>query len=134
MLDWIYAKEDPFRQKRNKAICVRKELLDALSSGETSYKLLKSVVDYDKNIEKHNIEQFVATLLLELTRNTGFVVSKKNLGPCWRKDCCQWQERQEDDICGLDVKRLSVKEKMNRIFQETSLQKCFRAAELEVVG
>ena len=76
----------------------------------------------DKNIEEHNIEQLSAKLLFDLTRNTGFEVSKGTLGECWIKSCCEWGNRQEDDICGLDHNRLAVFDKMKRIYDGSSLK------------
>ena len=83
---------------------------------------IREIVEYDKNIEEHNIEQLSAKLLFDLTRNTGFEVSKGVLGECWIKSCCEWDERQEDDICGLDYSRLSVFDKMKRIYVGSSLK------------
>ena len=83
---------------------------------------IREIVEYDKNIEEHNIEQLSAKLLFDLTRNTGFEVSKGVLGECWIKSCCEWDERQEDDICGLDYSRLSVCDKMKRIYVGSSLK------------
>lgn len=34
-------------------------------------------------VSSHNIEQLSARLLNDLTRNTGFEVTKSNLGECW---------------------------------------------------
>ena len=86
------------------------------------------------NILKNNIEQLSAKLLFDLTRNTGFEVSKGVLGECWIKSCCEWKERQEDDICGLDYNRLSVFEKMKRIYDGSSLRLQFPKVGLEVVA
>ena len=38
----------------------------------------------------------------------------------------------EDDICGLDHKRLSLKEKMRHIYEQTCLKEEFQKAGLEV--
>ena len=97
-------------------------------------KRLKKIVDYDKNIEEHNIEQLSAKLLFDLTRNTGFEVSKSVLGECWIKSCCEWKERQEDDICGLDSSRLSVFDKMKRIYIGSSLKLQLPKVGLEIVA
>ncbi|MDY3017451.1 MAG: hypothetical protein SOR79_09930 [Blautia sp.] len=96
LIEWIYAPEDEFLQKRAKAIA--------------------------------------AKLLFDLTRNTGFEVSKGILGECWIKSCCEWDERQEDDICGLDYNRLSVFDKMKRIYEESSLKLQFPKVGLEVMA
>ena len=37
-----------------------------------------------------------------------------------------------DDICGIDANRLSIKEKMKRICEDTSLLKQFQNVGLEV--
>ena len=78
------------------------------------------------------MEQLSAGILFDLTRNTGFEVSKGSVGECWIKSCCEWEERMPDDICGLDVSRLPVKEKMKRICKGTSLLKQFQNMGLEV--
>ena len=60
-----------------------------------------------------------AKLLFDLTRNTGFEVSKGDLGGCWRQNCCEWADRQVDEICGLDQTRLTLNEKMKSVYLET---------------
>ena len=74
----------------------------------------------------------MAKLLFDLTRNTGFEVSKGSIGDCWIKSCCEWQNRMENDICGLDDGRLSVYEKMKHIYEGTSLKKQFERIGVEV--
>lgn len=99
-----------------------------------NYKGIKEILKYDKHIEEHNIEQLAARLLFDLTRNTGFEVSKGKLGECWVQSCCEWTERRKDDICGLDNSRLSVYDKMKSIYERTSLKEQFRASGLEVAS
>lgn len=65
--------------------------------------------------------------------STGFEVSKSNIGECWIKSCCEWEQRMPDDICGLDAGRLQLKEKMRHICKETSLLMKFQNIGLEVV-
>lgn len=89
-------------------------------------------MEYDKNLDSHNIEQISAKLLFDLTRNTGFEVSKGSIGECWIKSCCDWLERQADDVCGLDKTRLSVTDKMKSIYSGTSLCREFSNIGLEV--
>lgn len=60
--------------------------------------------------------------IFDLTRNTGFEISKWHFGECWRQNCCEWANRQEDDICGLDQTKLSLKDKMKSVYWGTSLQ------------
>lgn len=132
LIEWIYAEDDEFLNKRAAAISAREKLVQVLKSGEQDYKAIQEVMDYDKNIDEHNIEQISAKLLFDLTRNTGFEVSKGKIGDCWIKSCCDWLERQEDDICGLDNARLSIADKMKSIYYGTSLCREFSNAGLEV--
>ena len=132
LLEWIYASGDEFLEKRAETIAARHKLVEALQDEYFNYKGIREIVEYDKNIEDHNIEQLSAKLLFDLTRNTGFEVSKGVLGECWIKSCCEWKERQEDDICGLDNNRLSVFDKMKRIYTGSSLKQQFPKVGLEV--
>lgn len=99
---------------------------------KTDYKQLTEIKEYNSRVDTLNIEQFAAKLLFDLTRNTGFEVSKGSLGQCWIVSCCEWHERQADDICGLDENKISLIQKMKIIFQNTSLQSEFQKAGLEV--
>lgn len=133
LIDWIYASEDEFREKRAGAIAAREKLVQIINSGEVNYKSIYEIIEYDSNLDNHNIEQLSAKLLFDLTRNTGFEVSKGSLGECWWKNCCEWQERQEDDICGLDQTKLSLNDKMRCIYLGTSLHREFENIGLEVL-
>lgn len=132
LIDWIYAVDDEFRVKRASVIVARQKLVEALNAGDVDYKKIQEMLEYDKNLENHNIEQISAKLLFDLTRNTGFEISKGNIGACWIKSCCDWMERQADDICGLDNQRLSSAEKMKAIYLGTSLHREFSKIGLEV--
>ena len=132
LLDWIYAPEDEFISKRIMAIMAREKLITALQDPKIDYKQLTEIRDYYSRVDVLNIEQFAAKLLFDLTRNTGFEVSKGSLGTCWIVSCCDWYKKQADDICGLDENRISLEEKMLAIFQNTSLQREFQKAGLEV--
>ena len=134
LLEWIYAPEDEFLEKRAGTIAARHKLIETLQNEHFNYKGIREIVEYDKNIEEHNIEQLSAKLLFDLTRNTGFEVSKGALGECWIKSCCEWKERQEDDICGLDYSRLSALDKMKRIYKGSSLEMLFSKVGLEVAA
>ena len=123
LLDWIYAPEDEFCTKRQAAINARNKLVEMLCENDWNYKTAREIISYDMNLKDHNIEQLSAKLLFDLTRNTGFEVSKGSIGDCWIKSCCEWQNRHSDDICGLDYSRLSVKDKMKKIFNHTSIHK-----------
>ena len=132
LIDWVYAENDPFLDKRALAINARNKLVNALDFGNTDYKLLREVIEYDTNLENHNIEQLSAKLLFDLTRNTGFEVSKGELGACWSNSCCEWIDKAENDMCGLDKSPLSAYDKMKRIYYGTSLCEKFPNAGLEV--
>ena len=132
LIDWIYAVEDEFRKKRASATTAREKLLQTLNSGEMNYKVIQEILDYDSKLDNHNIEQLSAKLLFDLTKNTGFEVSKADFGECWRQNCCEWTGRQEDDICGLDQTRLTLNDKMRSICLGTSLYRKFKDIGLEV--
>lgn len=132
LLKWIYAPDDEFLQKRAKAINAREKLVNAIENGEFNYKDIREIVEYNEQLDCYNIEQLSAKILFDLTRNTGFEVTKGNIGECWIKSCCEWDNRMEDDICGLDSSRLSIGEKMKNIFEGTCLLEQFRNIGLEV--
>ncbi len=133
LIDWIYTPKDEFLAKRAGAIRARKKLVQMLSAGETDYKTLREVAEYDAHLEKHNIEQLSAKLLFDLTRNTGFEVTKGTIGACWILACCDWAGRQENDVCGLDPVRPSAADKMKAVLRGTSLYSKFLQAGLEVL-
>lgn len=132
LIEWIYAPDDEFLVKRKKSIIAREKLVKTIQSGEVNYKDIREIIEYNENVDNYNVEKLVARILFDLTRNTGFEVSKGSVGECWIKSCCEWKERMSDDICGLDASRLSVKEKMMRICEGTSLLKQFQNIGLEV--
>ena len=133
LVSWIYAPEDDFFVKRARAIAARTKLIESVQAGNMDYKAIKELVEYDVHIDAHNIEQLAAKLLFDLTRNTGFEVSKGNIGDCWIKSCCEWDKRQKDDICGLDSRRLSIFDKMKSIYEGTCLKEQFYATGLEAI-
>lgn len=133
LIHWIYAPDDELLEKRAIEVAAREKLVDSIEKGIMNYKDMKEIVAYDEHIEKHNIEQLVAKLLFDLTRNTGFEVSKGSIGDCWIKSCCEWDRRKEDDVCGLDYSRLPIYDKMKSIYEGTCLKGQFYAAGLEVV-
>lgn len=132
LINWIYASNDEFLEKRAGAISAREKLVHSVKTGNMNYKIIKEITEYDKHIGEHNIEQLVSKLLFDLTRNTGFEVSKGSIGECWTKSCCEWKKRMDNDICGLDFNRLSVYDKMKSIYEGTCLREQFHTAGLEV--
>ena len=131
LIKWIYAPDDEFLEKRASAIIAREKLINAILSNKSTYKDIKEIIAYNKNINNYNIEQLAAKLLFDLTRNTGFEVSKAKIGDCWIKSCCEWKQRMEDDICGLDNSKLHIYDKMKRIYDGTSLREKFKSIEME---
>lgn len=132
LIAWIYAPEDEFLVKRIKAITAREKLVNTIKNGGFNYKDIREIVEYNVHIESYNIEQLSAKILFDLTRNTGFEVSKGNIGACWIKSCCGWETRKDDDVCGLDNGRLQISDKMKHIYEETSLITQFENIGLEV--
>lgn len=122
LIDWLYAPDDEFLKKRAGAVSAREKLVSSIDSETMNYKNIKEIVEYDERIGEYNIEQLSAKLLFDLTRNTGFEVSKGKIGECWIKSCCEWVNRKEDDICGLDYRRLSIYDKMKSIYEGTCLR------------
>lgn len=133
LISWIYASDDIFLKKRAGAVAARDKLVNTIENGNMNYKDMREIVEYDEYIEEHNIEQLAAKLLFDLTRNTGFEVSKGSIGDCWIKSCCEWKDRMENDICGLDHSRLTVYEKMKSIYEGTCLKEQFHITGLEAV-
>lgn len=133
LIKWIYASDDKFLTKRKNAIAAREKLVKTIQNGQLNYKDIREIVEYSENVDNYNVEQLSARILFDLTRNTGFEVSKSNIGECWIKSCCEWAQRMPDDICGLDARRLQIKEKMQNIYKETSLFMQFQNIGLEVV-
>lgn len=134
LIEWIYAPDDEFRIRRQKVIEAREKLTETIQSGRFGYKAIREIVNYDSNLDKHNIEQLSAKMLFDLTRNTGFEVSKRMIGDCWTKSCCEWHGRQDNDICGLDSCRLLIKDKMKNVYYGTSLRMEFSDVGLEVLA
>lgn len=132
LLDWIYAEKDEFREKRAYLITVRERLLEAIVK-QNDYKEIPEIIEWINRLGEYNIEQITAKLLYELTRNTGFVVGKSNLGVCWKVDCCNYEERESDDECGLDNSRLSLGEKDAGNHERKLLKKEFERIGLEAV-
>lgn len=133
LIEWIYAPEDEFLIKRKKEITAREKLIEIVSQKRQDYKDVTEIREYRASLEDYNIEQLSARLLFDLTRNTGFEVSKGKIGECWIADCCQYSERQENDACGLDDGRISVADKMKEIYNNTSLVTEFQQVGLEVL-
>ncbi|WP_302343162.1 hypothetical protein [uncultured Ruminococcus sp.] len=111
---WVFAENDDLKEQRKDKLEAREKLVKLISDGGTAdeLSLFKSVYQYQS---KMNTEKIAAKLLTEITRNTGFETNKKQVGFCFVNSCCEWDDRQENDLCGLDDKRLSVSEKIEQM-------------------
>ena len=74
-------------------------------------------------------EQIAAKLLLAITRNTGFETDKGHLGECFVVNCCEWNNRQTDDICGLDNNKITEAEKAGILVERSILKQVFERLE-----
>lgn len=119
--DWIFASVDELKEKRRYLLNAGKILVQVMLCGGNSEQLsrLKSELGF---ADRLNSEQISAKLLFEITRNTGFETDKGHLGECFLNSCCDWNERQSDDICGLDANRLSSKEKVSQLIEDSMLK------------
>ena len=127
--DWVFAKEDELKNQRKKLLEFKQAFVSIICNGGDiqALSLMKDAMDYLNN---KNAEQISAKLLFEITRNTGFETTKGRLGSCFIVDCCNWDRRQSDDICGLDQKRLTGDEKIKIIFENSVLKNTFAKAGL----
>lgn len=135
LVSWIYAPNDEFLLKRINAVKAREKLVKSINAGDLDYKSIREIMEYNKafGFHNHNIEQLSAKLLFDLTRNTGFEVSKGMIGVCWTVSCCDWPERGKDDVCGLENQRLSLMDKMKSIYAGTILSRKLPEVGLEVL-
>lgn len=91
-----------------------------------NYKDIQEILECDEHIEEHNIEQLAAKLLFDLTRNTGFEVSKGRVGGVIvitifkdRKDIPQDKEYIElNDVFFNQNTASKLDEKANWIIEE----------------
>lgn len=122
---WVFAENDDLKEQRKDKLEAREKLVKLISDGGTAdeLSLFKSVYQYQS---KMNTEKIAAKLLTEITRNTGFETNKKQVGFCFVNSCCEWDDRQENDLCGLDDKRLSVSEKIEQMVNHSILQAAFQ--------
>ena len=61
LLNWIYAPDDEFLQKRATAIIARTKLIELLHAHNTDYKALRELVNYDSHLDE-NTEQLAASV------------------------------------------------------------------------
>ena len=121
----MFAENDDLKEQRKDKLEAREKLVKLISDGGTAdeLSLFKSMYQYQS---KMNTEKIAAKLLTEITRNTGFETNKKQVGFCFVNSCFEWDDRQENDLCGLDDKRLSVSEKIEQMVNHSILQAAFQ--------
>ncbi len=124
---WVFAEEDELKAKRNRLLSAKDSFVKLVVEGDDANALstLKENLEIDAN---KNNEQLAAKLLYEITRNTGFETDKGNLGKCFIVDCCDWIERQKDDICGLDNDRISRVNKIKLIIENSVIKEALQKA------
>ena len=127
---WVFAVDDDFREKRKGLLDARDKFVELINNGgdRDSLSNFKSVYNYKSEM---NSEKISAKLLFEITRNTGFETNKSKVGSCFIENCCELDNRQDDDKCGLDNNRLTVSEKMEQIMKYSVLQKAIKEANLK---
>ena len=119
---WIFAEQDDLKEKRKLLLEIRDGFVKMISEGLMSDALEEgSPVRSFLNENNYNTEQAAFKLLFAITRNTGFETSKSHLGSCFRIDCCSWENRKDDDICGLDDLRITSSEKADLIIKHSVL-------------
>ena len=127
--NWIFADDDELKVDRHDLLDARKRFVQLIYNGGNAEELkaFKTNFNFEENL---NTENIAAKLLFRLTRNTGFETDKSKIGICFINSCCEWDERQNDDICGLDSTRLTLHEKMTQITEHSALNTAFKEAGL----
>jgi len=122
---WVFAEDDYLKQDRSILLNERDFFVRLIKDGGSAEELdtLKTLLEKYK---KTNTEQLAATLLYGITRNTGFETDKSKVGPCFIIDCCNWKDKQSDDICGLSDVSMTAKQKKNELVEKSVLKKAFK--------
>lgn len=123
---WVFAEKDALREKRQKQLDARIWINKAMYASDFTVSELKLFKESFDGYEYKNWEQITATLLYEITRNTGFETNKSKIGECFINNCCEWKNRENDDICGLDDHRISAAEKARIIVERSVLNEAFK--------
>ena len=129
LTDWVFAEQDELKEKRAVLLNLKDILVDIINNGGDINKL-QAMKDALKISENLNTEQLSAKLLFEITRNTGFETTKGKLGDCFIVDCCEWAERETNDICGLDESKITADKKISEIYEYSVLKDSFAKAGL----
>lgn len=99
------------------------------------YEMLDSSTEVqDRKIRTR--EQALASLLAQLTNNTGFHITKSKIGACWRESCC-WGEDQLSlafkKHCGIE-EYLTAQEKILELIDHSGFTNCLRDVDGDVVS
>ena len=127
--NWVFAENDDLKDKRRDMLEARRSYIKLITGSETAAELNDFKNKYNFS-DKKNTEMIAAKILYEITRNTGFETDKSKIGQCFINNCCEWADRQADDICGLDINRLTLTEKMEQILEHSVLHDAFKEAGL----
>lgn len=127
--NWIFAEVDQLKETRERDLRAKNIFVALMTNFADANQLMQFKKEFGYK-ETKNTEQISASLLNKLTKNTGFETDKKQLGVCFLNNCCDFSERQNDDICGLDNSRLSSNEKKKLIIEHSVIYNAFKEAGL----
>ena len=127
---WVFAEVDELRDQRQELLNARALFIQMITTSVEDSATLTAFKEMFGDYKNKNSEQIAAKLLYEITRNTGFETDKSKLGECFVNPCCEWAARQNDDICGLDKRKINAKEKAILLMKRSALKKAFQGAEL----
>lgn len=126
---WVFAEKDDLKAQRKDLLRDRALFIRIISSNGGEGAELAAFRATFSEYGERNSEQIAAKLLYGITRNTGFETNKAKLGECFINRCCEWGDRQSDDICGLDNQRINPDEKARLLIEHSVLKEA-----LERVG
>ncbi len=127
---WVFAEQDALQEQRQDLLRMCALFVKFNTEAEEPASLVYYKEIYRKYPGK-NTEQIAAKLLFEITRNTGFETDKGTLGPCFVVDCCDWQERQSNDICGLEHNKISAHAKAEQLVEYSIIKQAFEGVGLK---
>ena len=127
--NWVFAENDELKDRRSKLLNAKAQFVNLIRNGGSAEELIEFKSVYD-SIDKKNTEKIAAKLLFEITRNTGFETDKSKIGDCFVNDCCEWNDRQANDVCGLDKNKLNASEKMEQFIRHSILNAAFKEVNL----
>ena len=119
---WVFAERDELKEQRKPLLELKDVFVQMIGDG-TDSGMLGEGSAAGTYLEEHgyNTEQALSRLLFGITRNTGFETDKSKLGDCFTVDCCKWENRASDDICGLDEAGITSVEKARLIVKYSVL-------------